>query len=174
MADDNEPTPIPESITYDGTNAEAVRDWARQTLEHYEQSSQSIGYWEDLQNPEIGITNHANGNSARAIAGQDVTFSEKQGFYTRHDAGPEILAQDHPRTVAETKLIQDAQRKLGVEPQARHGQEFVHRRALAESMQRHPSNALVRANTPAAQYAQPVQLNASKATVHHITRVRPV
>jgi len=130
MATDYDPTPIPEhSPVYDGHNAEEIVNWVHQTLEHYELPHQYIGYAANesnlhLTNPYIDLTHRV------AIeVGQSFTYSETEHGIVPLRNDPEILMRDHPQTVAEARMVQAAQRKLGVSIPEPGTASFVQRRA---------------------------------------------
>lgn len=168
-----DPTPIPENFTYNGTNLRETAEWAWRTIDHYELPNDSvIVHNRDGQHPTL--------NDVQLTPGTEVTFDERTKRFAQvqepwvdangpvsrsrqFDQGPEILARDHPMTVAESASVQAAQRKLGTVSIPEPGREFVHRRAaghldattvpdsaLLGSMQRHPSNSL--SQTPASRY----------------------
>lgn len=174
----DEPTPIPESITYDGENLRDVIDWAHRTLNHYERPLHEAQF-EGIRTPTPIL------NGIALEPGTAVTFDDRAMRFAPADPpwmdangpvprerqfapGPEILARDHPQTLSEAQRVQNAQRKLGVLP-PESSMTFTQRRALAESMARHPSGA----GGSATQYTLPTS-PVPAATVRPHQGIRPV
>src|SRR6478735_1537327 len=132
MATDYDPTPIPEhSPVYDGHNAEEIMSWTKRTMEHYERPTQYLGYVANESNLHIRDPYVSPDQQVSIEIGQSFTYSEVSDTVVPHipGPGPDVLAQDHPQTVAEARMVQDAQRKLGVSITEPGAASFVQRRA---------------------------------------------
>lgn len=108
----HEPSPIPESVTYDGQNEWQVIDWANRTFEHYEQPA-LFGHAATAEH--MRLTDHYNQVTVTARKGQAFTYNERIGLCL-HGGGPEILARDHAPTVAERMQVFAEQERRGITP----------------------------------------------------------
>lgn len=71
-----EPKPLSETITYDGRNASAVTDWARQTSDHYERND-TISASGMSGNGVDQFALNINGQLLTPAAGEQVAFSDR-------------------------------------------------------------------------------------------------
>lgn len=166
-----DPEPLKETIVYTGENLRQLQEWAQATADHYEVPS--------LQTPNVGAPDNdfrpvINGLQIE-VAGE-VGFDERTKQFTvsnpqddwvdvngpvprerQFDQGPEILAHDHPLTVAEVGFIRGAAAARGVEAPSSFSTEFAQRRAqqlfplpteLQASLNRHPAGHALSAYNP--------------------------
>lgn len=174
MTTDHDPRPIPEhSPEYDGHNAEEIMAWVHQTMEHYEREHRYMGHVANESNLHVRNPYVQPASQVSIEIGQSLTYSESAGGLVPRPHEPEVLVRDHPQTVAERMLVQDAQRKLGVSVPEPGRSDFVGRRAsgvsfdsptvvptagaaLEAAMNRHPSGQYAAVSSPSINPGKPV------------------